>query len=230
VTELPATARSSNRLAGWLMLIGVLVVLGYGSRASGAEPERDLLYRWATSAATLIQFGLMLLIVLWIVSGGPARELLGLRRPRSWRAAAGRMFGLFIGVFLLAAALDPLLHAGEEQGLAPEGWDGSRAVPFIANFVLVAGFVPIVEELTFRGAGYAVLERFGVPAAIVGTGLLFGLAHGLVRALPILVAFGIGLAWLRYRSNSVVPCIVVHAVFNGISLLAAVTLGGNNGG
>jgi membrane protease YdiL (CAAX protease family) len=229
VSDVPATARSPNRLAGWLALVGVLVALGYGSRAGGAEIERDLLYRWITSVATLVQFGLMLLIVLWIVRRGPARELLALRQPRSWRAAAGRMFALFVGVFVLAAALDPVLHAGEEQGLAPEGWDGSRALPFVANFVLVAGFVPIVEELTFRGAGYAVLERFGVPAAIIGTGLLFGLAHGLVRALPILVAFGVGLAWLRYRSNSVVPCIVVHAIFNAISLLAAVTLEGNNG-
>jgi membrane protease YdiL (CAAX protease family) len=225
MTEHPLTARSPNRLIGWLLLVGVLVALGYGSRAAGAEPDRDLLYEWATSAATLIQFGLMLLIVLWIVGGGPARELLALRRPRSWGAAVGRMFGIFVGILILAAALDPLLHAGEEQGLAPEGWDGSRAVPFIANFVLVAGFVPIVEELTFRGAGYAVLERFGVPVAILGTGALFGLAHGLVRALPILVAFGIGLAWLRYKSDSILPCIAVHAVFNAVSLLAAVTLG-----
>lgn len=230
MSHVSAAARSPGRLAGWLALVGVLAALGYASRASDVEPERDLLYQWVTSVATLIQFGLMLLVVLWIVRGGPARELLALRPPSSWRAAAARMLGLFVGIFVLAAALDPVLEAGEEQGLAPEGWDGSRALPFIANFVLVAGFVPIVEELVFRGAGYALLERFGVPAAIVGTGLLFGLAHGLVRALPILVAFGVGLAWLRYRTNSVVPGIIVHAVFNAISLLAAVTLGGNNGG
>jgi membrane protease YdiL (CAAX protease family) len=230
MSELPATARSPSRLAGWVALVGVLAALGYASRASDVEPERDLLYQWVTSAATLIQFGLMLLIVLWIVRGGPARELLALRPPTSWRSAAARMLGLFVGIFVLAAALDPVLEAGEEQGLAPEGWDGSRALPFIANFVLVAGFVPIVEELVFRGAGYTLLERFGAPAAIIGSGLLFGLAHGLLRALPILVAFGVGLAWLRYRTNSVVPCIIVHAVFNAISLLAAVTLGGDNGG
>jgi membrane protease YdiL (CAAX protease family) len=225
VTELSVAVRGRGRLIGWLLLVGALIVLGYSARASGAEPERDLLYRWITAAATLIQFGLMLLIVLWIARGGPARELLALRRPRSWSVAAGLMLGILIGIFVLAAALDPVLEAGEEQGIAPEGWDSSRAVPFAANFVLVAGFVPVVEELTFRGAGYAVLERFGVWFAIIGTGVIFGLAHGLIRALPILVAFGIGLAWLRNRSDSVYPCILVHAVFNAVSLLAAVTLG-----
>jgi membrane protease YdiL (CAAX protease family) len=226
VSDVPAAAYSSRRLAGWLALVATLAVLGYASRASGAEPDRDLLYQWATFAATLIQFGLMLLIVFWIASGGPARELLALRAPRSWRGALGLMLAIFVGIFVLAAALDPLLEAGEEQGLAPEGWDSSRAVPFIANFVLVAGFVPIVEELTFRGAGYAVLKRFGVPVAVIGTGVLFGLAHGLLRALPVLVAFGIGLAWLRRRSDSIVPCILVHGAFNAVSLLAAVMLGG----
>ena len=225
MTELSLAAYGRGRLIGWLLLVGSLILLGYSARASGAEPERDLLYRWVTFAATLIQFGLMLLIVLWIARGGPARDLLALRRPRSWKVAAGLMFAIFVGIFVLAAALDPVLEAGEEQGLAPEGWDSSRAVPFAANFVLVALFVPVVEELTFRGAGYAVLARFGAPFAIIGTGVLFGLAHGLIRALPILVAFGIGLAWLRNRSDSVYPCIVVHAVFNAVSLLAAVTLG-----
>lgn len=227
MSDVPAVAYSSRRLAGWLTLVGALAVLGYASRASGEEPDRDLLYQWVTFAATLIQFGLMLVIVLWVASGGPARELLALRGPRSWRSALGLMLAIFVGIFVLAAALDPLLEAGEEQGLAPEGWDSSRAVPFIANFVLVAGFVPVVEELTFRGAGYAVLRRFGIPVAVVGTGVIFGLAHGLLRALPILVAFGIGLAWLRHRSNSIVPCILVHSAFNAVSLLAAVTLEGN---
>ncbi len=48
--------------------------------------------------------------------------------------------------------------------------------------------------------------------------MFFGLAHGLVEALPLLVAFGIGLAWLRESQNSTIPGMVLHGVFNAIAL------------
>jgi membrane protease YdiL (CAAX protease family) len=71
----------------------------------------------------------------------------------------------------------------------------------------------------FRGVGFSlVAARFGAEPAIVGTGVLFGLYHGLVLGLPILIAFGIGLAWLRDRQNSTIPGMVLHAAFNAIAL------------
>ena len=95
-----------------------------------------------------------------------------------------------------------MLEAGEEQGLVPDGWDSSRAAPFVANFVVVALVAPIVEELTYRGLGFAaVRDSFGVIAAVVVTSLAFGLAHGLVVALPVLTIFGAILAWLRFSTD-----------------------------
>jgi membrane protease YdiL (CAAX protease family) len=95
--------------------------------------------------------------------------------------------------------------------------------PFVANFIVVAVVAPIVEELTFRGAGYSLLERWGRWFAIVAVGLLFGLAHGLIEALPILAVFGCALAWLRSRTRSVYPGMLVHAAFNAIALIVAVS-------
>jgi membrane protease YdiL (CAAX protease family) len=217
-------ARSGGRLAGWLALIGLLAALNYSSRFA-AEPERDVLYTWAAFAGALFQFSLMLVLVL-VIARGAARELFALRRPRRIGVAVGLAFGVYVGTMVLAGVLEPLLDAGDEQGLVPEGWDPSRAAPFVANFVVISTFVPVVEELTFRGVGFSLLAaRLARPAAIVSIGLLFGVAHGLVRALPILVAFGIGLAWLRSRTESVYPCIVLHGFFNAVALIAAVTLG-----
>ncbi len=223
--------RSNGRLAGWLLLVGTLAALGYAARLSGdGTPDRDFLYTWTAVVGGVIQFGIMLALVLALATGGPMRELLGLRRPRSWGVAAALIVGILVGTLALGAALDPFLQAGAEQGLTPEGWDPERAAPFVANFILIAGFVPIIEELTFRGIGYSLLGRFGAFAAVAGTAVLFGLAHGLVEALPILVAFGLGLAWLRRTADSVLPCIVLHGIFNGLALLASVTLAGNSGG
>jgi hypothetical protein len=86
--------------------------------------------------------------------------------------------------------------------------------------------VPFVEELTFRGLGFSLLSRFGTLPAILLVGLLFGLSHGLFVSLPILVVFGCALAWVRSRTDSVYPGMVLHGTFNLIALIAAVTIKG----
>lgn len=217
----------SGRLAGWLTFVLAFAALNYASRyAVEGDPtgEADFFYRWDAFVGSLVQLAIMLGIVYWIVRNGPASRLLALNRPRSWAGAAGWMLVVFVGVVVLGGFLGPVLEPGEEQGLVPERWRPDQAAPFAANFVLTVALVPVVEELTFRGAGYSLLAPYGRAVAIVGTGILFGVAHGLVLALPILVAFGIGLAWLRSRSGSVYPGMVLHGVFNGASVLVGVFL------
>jgi uncharacterized protein len=211
----------SYRLAGWLALVSALAFLNYTSRASNGKPPPNELYQWSTAVGGLILFALILGVVLWLAHGR-ARELLALRRPVSWPRALGLGLLVLVGIAILSGILDPLLHPGQEQGLAPTRWIPAKAAPFVANFVVVAVVAPIVEELTFRGLGYSVLLQFGKPAAILGVGVAFGLAHGLVEALPVLVAFGAGLAWLRSKTESVYPGMVLHATFNGVSLLLSV--------
>jgi membrane protease YdiL (CAAX protease family) len=209
------------RLAGWLALVAGLAALNYASRASSGKPPPNELYQWGTAVGGLILFTLILGLVLWLARGRE-RELLALRRPSSWPAALGLAVLVLVGIAIVSGVLDPFLHPGQEQGLSPTSWIGAHAAPFVANFVVVAIVAPIVEELTFRGLGYSVLVQFGKPLAIVGVGVAFGLAHGLVEALPVLVVFGSGLAWLRSRTDSVYPCIVLHATFNSASLLLSV--------
>src|SRR5205814_4786520 len=100
------------------------------------------------------------------------------------------------------------------------GWEPSHAGAYAANFVAVAGIAPFVEELTFRGLGFTLLQRFGTWPAILVVGITFGLAHGLVEALPELALFGCALAWLRARTDSVFPGMLVHATFNAVGLLS----------
>ena len=157
------------------------------------------------------------------VARGLSRETLGLRPPSSWKSAAGRLVGALATIWVVGAVLNIFLKAGEEQGLVPDGWDSDRAAAFAANFVVVALVAPVVEELTYRGLGFAaVRDAFGPWAAVVVTALAFGLAHGLVVALPVLTLFGLVLGWLRLRTASIYPPIILHALFNGIALVASV--------
>ena len=79
-----------------------------------------------------------------------------------------------------------------------------------------------MEELTYRGLGFTLLSPYGTWVSILVTGVLFGLAHGLLVALPVLTAFGIVIGWLRARTDSIYPAIVLHALFNGAALLVSV--------
>jgi hypothetical protein len=213
--------RHPNRLVGWLVLVGVLAAIAYASRDEGGKPPKNYLYTWNAFANGIVQYALLLGFLAPIVIG-LSRSELGLRRPRSWPAAFGWSVVAFVAVFIVASALAPFLHPDQEQGLTPSGWDSSRATQYAANFLVIVVVAPIVEELTFRGAGYGLIAPYSRVAAIVGAGLTFGLAHGLVDALPILVVFGVSLAWLRDRTGSIYPGIVIHSCWNAITLIEAV--------
>jgi membrane protease YdiL (CAAX protease family) len=231
LNERHRAAESNGRLVAWLGFVGVLAALNFSSRFAAEDDTtntRDLVYRWEFAVAGAIQFGIMLLLVLWISAGPDRRELLGLRRPRSWPASLGLVFLGLVGVFGAALLLEPILHAGEEQGLTPEGWDSDRAGAFFANAFVIAVIAPIVEELLFRGLGFSLLLRYGSAVAIVGTGVAFGIAHGLVGGFVVLALFGLILSALRSWSGSVLPTILLHSVFNALALLSAVlTQGGS---
>ena len=214
--------QSGGRLTGWATVIGILAALGYASRFSGEKTPKDVLYHWDTFVGGLIQFLLLLVLMLAVAWGLSKREAFALRRPRSWRRAFGIMLVVAFVVVVVSAILEPVLHPDKEQGLAPTRWEPAHAGAFAANFVVVALLAPVVEELTFRGLGFTLLERFGRPAAIALVGLAFGLAHGLVDGLPLLFLFGAGLAYLRSRTESVYPGMVVHVLYNSLVLLIAV--------
>src|SRR5206468_2106413 len=83
-------------------------------------------------------------------------------------------------------------------------WEPAHAGAFAANCVLFAIVAPIIEELTFRGVGQSLLGFLGRWPSIVLVGVAFGLWHGLVEALIVLVPFGIALAYLRDRIGSAI--------------------------
>jgi membrane protease YdiL (CAAX protease family) len=211
----------SGRLLAWLTLVGAQILLNYSARATQGKTDRNAVYHWSTSLEGLLFYAIILGILL-AISRGETRKLLALRRPRSWGAATAIAATVAVAVIVLEVALEPVLHGGREQGFTPKHWQPAHAAAFAASFVVLTVVGPFVEEATFRGLGYSLIEPYGQVLAIVAIGVLFGLAHGLVEALPILVALGTGLAYLRARSESLYPCFVVHAIFNAVALTLAV--------
>jgi hypothetical protein len=210
-----------GRLTAWVVLVSVLALLGYASRAAGGKPPKDAAYQYSTAASGLVQYAIILAVVLAITR--PEWRLLALRRPSSYRGVLSRVLVVFVTVYAASAIVSAYSDPGREQGLTPAQWDPHRATPFVVNFVVFVAVAPAVEELTFRGLGYSLLEPLGRLTAILWIGLAFGLAHGLLEALPILIVFGSGLAFLRSWTASVYPGMVVHGAFNAIALILSVT-------
>jgi len=203
--------------------VAFFIVVQYAGRASGGQ-ENDPLYKWSFAVGSLIQEGIFLLIILGIA--GFSAQRLGLRLPSlKWRALGLALAGFF-AIQIFEFAYIALAHPGNEQGLTPTRWQPSHAAEYVVNGIIVCTVVPFVEEVTFRGVGFHLLRRYGRWLAIAGTGLLFGLSHGLVIALPIIVVFGCVLGWIREKTRSVFPGMVLHGTFNLIALVAAVTVHG----
>jgi membrane protease YdiL (CAAX protease family) len=221
-TAPPYRMDDDRRLALWLLFVGFLIALDYGVRFSSGKPEPDVLYKWSTAVGALIQDGIVLFIVVAIA--GFSTRLLALRRPQI-RWSLARTIGIALAaIYAFEIVYAHIVHVGNEQGLTPDRWEPKHAAAYVVNAIVICTWVPFVEELTYRGLGYSLLERFGRWWAILGVGILFGLAHGLVLTLPVIVAFGCALAWIRSETGSVLPGMVAHSLFNAVALVAAVTI------
>ena len=97
------------------------------------------------------------------------------------------------------------------------------AISFLAVFT-----APLVEELLYRGLLYAPIERtLGVRWAVVIVLLLFTVIHvpqywpnvGVILAVGLL---SVVLTIVRARTGRLMPCVVIHLVFNGVQAILLV--------
>jgi hypothetical protein len=230
-TTAPATnlRGTPGKLVGFLTLVGVVSALNYAGNYAGRSSKDSTdtaLYHYSTAVGAVIVYAFILFIVLWITAGRPQgvvqafrSPLLALRRPRSWRRALGLALLTLVVAGVVISIIDSFLHGGREQGIVPKHFLHGHTAEYVANWIVIAGVAPFVEETTYRGLGFGLFfERFGLLAAIFGTGILFATSHGLVDALPELAIFGFALAWLRSRTDSVFPGMLVHCAFNSFAL------------
>jgi ABC-2 type transport system permease protein/sodium transport system permease protein len=151
---------------------------------------------------------------------------LGLRRPH--------LIAL-LGAAILGAALWPAAHESyllsEWLGLSslsPKRLQAAeamverlRTMPLWLVITTLAIVPAIFEELCFRGFIFGALRtRLAGWPTIIASALLFGLFHEVLapgRLLPS-TFLGIALGWVRLQTLSVWPCMLLHAINNGLLL------------
>jgi membrane protease YdiL (CAAX protease family) len=157
-------------------------------------------------------------------------EALGLRQPATRPAEVATAVAAAIGVILVASyAYDLILQrlhlplkTNADTLLSQAKYEPYTVIATLLVAVLVA---PICEEIFFRGFLFPGLAR-GIPlgGAVVGSALLFGLAHADLGSFVVLVVIGVALAVVRWRTDSLWPGVAIHTLNNAIALIGILYL------
>jgi membrane protease YdiL (CAAX protease family) len=80
----------------------------------------------------------------------------------------------------------------------------------------IAVFPAVLEEIVFRGFLQGrLLALYGTGVGLVVTAAAFAICHGMPAVLPIHFGLGLWLGWLRQRSGSLWPGVLLHFLYNG---------------
>ena len=142
----------------------------------------------------------------------------------------------FIAAALLGLSLWPFAYELELQAISPDRIEVMKdlytqikaqfdSVPLLVKLMAVALVPAVCEELFFRGYLLTSLRTgMSAPLAIILSGCLFGLFHVIVmeslsfeRFVPTCF-LGIILGWVCFRTGSVLPGMLLHALHNGLLL------------
>ncbi|MDA0866515.1 MAG: CPBP family intramembrane metalloprotease, partial [Cyanobacteria bacterium] len=156
--------------------------------------------------------------------GFQVRSLVGpTPNPWPWKAMLGIWFMVFLfsmGAFQLSYGALSLVDPERVEGILHQslfkGAEGT-AFPVLHNLLMVLLLVvaaPILEEFLFRGVLlHRWGTRWGLPGAVIGSSLLFGICHANWIGLSM---FGLVMSLLYLRSRSLGLVMGVHALNNGI--------------
>jgi ABC-type Na+ efflux pump permease subunit/membrane protease YdiL (CAAX protease family) len=161
------------------------------------------------------------------------------RRTSPWCYLAAALLGLGLAPLLLQAIASSghwLEYIGNGTGTrealvqqAEAQAERLRSAPWVMVMLCFAIVPAICEELFFRGLLFRALRSSALRPSltIFATGIMFGMFHlittsglGLSRFLPT-TAMGIVLGWLAYKSNSVLPGMILHSLHNMSGLSVA---------
>jgi membrane protease YdiL (CAAX protease family) len=174
-------------------------------------------------ALTFVQDGALVLAAVLALKAtlGRVRPAdLGLRRVRDWRVAVVGIAAGFL-VFLVAGWLLTQIFGPQSDQQLVKDLKAQDSLPILLGFVALTCVVaPICEELFFRGFVFMTFARRLGPGwgAFLG-GAIFGLVHAPnpIVSLIALGVLGVALCILYWRTQSIIPCMALHALNNSIS-------------
>lgn len=92
---------------------------------------------------------------------------------------------------------------------------------FAIGFVSAAIISPIYEEIFYRGFLYRFFSsRYGILSGMLISSVIFTVVHiPTFNTLPVNFVSGLIFSWVYQKTGSVIPCILIHGIFNGIAII-----------
>ncbi|HUB93046.1 MAG TPA: type II CAAX endopeptidase family protein [Verrucomicrobiae bacterium] len=184
---------------------------------------------WYVLFAEVLTFG----GVWWFLRlRGTNLRIIGWRKPRWWDVAlmlcgfAVYFFG-YIVLLTIATHLFPSLNVNQKQELGFQNVQGGKNL--LLTFLSLVILPPLAEETVFRGFIFTGLRaRLKWGWALVITSVLFGTAHlEFGTGQPLVWVAGLDtftlslvLCYLRQKTDSLWPGILLHALKNSVAFMA----------
>jgi membrane protease YdiL (CAAX protease family) len=134
---------------------------------------------------------------------------------------------VLLAPLVLAAVLAYVHGMGRAFGIhVPDELEHFQGHHVLWMVALVAVLPPVVEELAFRGVMFTGLRRtLRVSEAFVISSMAFALLHLSIPSVLTHLPLGLYLCYLRYRSGSLWPSMLAHALHNaGVIVVGALGL------
>ena len=217
-----------------ILLIPTLFLLPYLMTLNPPIVENEALAEFAKNDPTavllqiisIIPAHLLTLLLAWLVVTRfrkfPFRKTLG------WESGGIKWWyypAILIGFMFIATTVSQFFPE-QDNDLLRILRSSRTAVYFVA--FLATFTAPIVEEVIYRGILYSAFQRsVGVPAAFMLVTFLFALVHvpqyyPSYSTIFLLVLLSVSLTALRVRSKNLLPCIILHTLFNGFQSIMLV--------
>ncbi len=208
----------------WAPVLFLLMQLGGAIALAGRETSLDtthlLVYMVAIFVPMLYLFG-------WSREAGNPSGVL------RFQGSFGRQIGttlmgvsIYLPILLIALLLTvlvaPALPSEQTNPIAERPFSELSVWMVFWTILAVVVLAPVVEEVLFRGVLFQVLwQRTGrVWLSAFVSGFLFGVIHPqFLGGILNVTLLGVVLAMVYAHSRSLLPCILIHALNNGLALL-----------
>jgi membrane protease YdiL (CAAX protease family) len=231
---------ASLTLVPWILLalgLASLNTSGKPAHPHHLSPQADLLSAIVTFLFSVLVEGAFLIAPLYFANRAvPAfgnhrlavLNALGFRRFQ-WVGALSLIVVLFLAFYLVNGSYQYVItvfHLNlqtNDQVILQQ----SKEAPLTTYATLIASVVvaPICEETFFRSFVFAgFLNRMPVAVAVLLSSFLFAIAHADLGSFAVLFFIGLALAFVRWRTHSIWPGILLHLLNNGIGALVIVLI------
>ncbi len=211
-----------------IVIVPTAILLPYLATQEGVLSDPLILAEFARTDATavvlqiaaIVPAHILTLLVAWIVvTQGKKFSFFQMLGWKNGGFAWWHYVVILLAFFALAVVVGNYFPEKENELIRI--LQSSRSAVYIVAIVATLT-APLVEEVVYRGVLYSAFQRaFGVPTAFLLVTGLFALVHvpqyyPSYSTIFLLTILSLTLTAIRVRSGNLLPCVVLHTLFNGI--------------